>query len=340
MSVKLKRNLLLITLFFILVIITLVHYINTRTYYNSPTTYGSTAGNLYNGGLFCQQGDLVYFSNFEDDGALYRMDLNFNNVEKISDDKISYINADNHYIYYSRINYTKESGSSNLFSFYNRGVYRIDHDGSNLVLLYKDPSGLLALYGNHIYYQHYNTKTGTTFYPVGMDGANEENINDEPLLPASFYGGSLYYAGVTQDHAIHAMNVETKQDQIIYDGNCYMPIATKEGIYYISLEDNYALCRIDYDGSNKIVIVEEFCSTYNISPDGNTIYYQIDGGDNNRICKIELSTMDSETILDGNYKNIHVTSNYIFFRDFNETKNYAYQPVSGTLKTFHAPVMK
>jgi hypothetical protein len=86
--------------------------------------------------------------------------------------------------------------------------------------------------------------------------------------------------------------------------------------------------------------VDDFCSTYNLSPDGNSIYYQIDGGDNNRICKLDLSTMITETIIDGNYKNIHVTSNYIFFRDFNETNTYAFQPSSGALKTFHAPVIK
>lgn len=340
MNAKLKRNLILITVFFATAIIILIYVITNHTYYNDATTYGSTAGNLYNGGLFCEQEDRIYFSNFNDDGALYKMDLELRKVEKISEDKACFINADNHYVYYSRINYTKESSTKSIFIFYNRGIYRIDHDGSSLTLLYKDPSGLLTLYGNHIYYQHYNTKTGTTFYRVGIDAKNEEKISDEPLLPASFYNGYLYYTGVTNDHFIRSMNVETKQDQIIYEGNCYMPIATKEGIYYLSLEDKYALCRIDHDGSNKTVLVERFCSTYNISPDGNTLYYQVDGGENNRICKLDLSTMTTETIIDGNYKNIHVTSNYVFFRDFNETNIYAYQPSTGLLQTFHAPVIK
>lgn len=340
MSSKLKRNLIIIALFFITAIIILIYIINNRTFYNDATTNGSTAGNLYNGGLFCERNGKVFFSNFNDDGALYKMDLECNHVEKISDDKPCFINADDHYVYYSRINYTKESAPQSVFIFYNRGIYRIDHDGSNLTLLYKEPSGLLSLYGNSVYYQHYYKQTGTTFYRVGIDAKNEEKINNEPLLPASFYNGYLYYAGVTEDHFIHAMNVDSKQDQVIYDGNCYMPVATKEGIYYISLDDNYALCRINYDGSNQTKLVDRFCSTYNISPDGNTIYYQVDSGDQNRICKLDLSTMITDTIIDGNYKNIHVTSNYIFFRDFNEANTYAYQPLTGELKTFHAPVIE
>lgn len=339
MSNKLRKSLLLVALLLAFAAFVLYTYLKSITYYNDDTTYGSTAGNLYNGGLFCEQDGDIYFSNFNDDGALYKMDLNCDNMKKISNDKPSYINADDHYLYYSRINYTKEASSQSVFTFFNRGIFRINHDGTNSLLLFKDPSGLLSLYGNQIYYQHYNLDTGTTLHQVDINSKNDIKLSNEPLIPASFYNGYLYYAGVTEEHNIHVMNAKTKETRILYEGNCYMPIASEDGIYYISLEDNYAICRIDLDGSNKTIIVDEFCSTFNLSPDGKTIYYQVDGGNQNRLGKIDLTKMTLETIVEGNYNNIHVTSNYVFFRDFNKTITYAYQPKNGEVSTFRAPVL-
>ena len=339
MSNKQKKYLISIPLILAAIAFVTYTYLKSITYYNDDTTYGSTAGNLYNGGLFCEKDNTIYFSNFDDDGALYRMDLNCDKLKKISDDKPSYINADDHYIYYARKNYTKEASTQSVFASMNRGIYRLNHDGTNLFRLYQDPSGLLSLYGNQIYYQHYNSKSGTAFHQVDIDSKNDKKLSNEPLAPASFYNGYLYYAGVTEEHYIHAMNAKTKEARIIYDDNCYMPIATKDGIYYISLDDNYAVCRIDLDGSNKTILVEEFCSTFNLSPDGSIIYYQVDGGDQNRLDQFDLATMTSRTIRAGNYKQIHVTSNYVFFRDFKDTTTYAYQPKNGDLKIFRAPVI-
>ncbi len=334
MSQKYKRNLVLIFLAFIIIVVVLVLKYSNRTIYNDEHVIGNTAGNLYNGGLFCEQGGSIYFSNSEDDGALYRMDSNFTDIDKLSTDKACFINVDSNYIYYSRINYAKENPSDNIFIFLNRGIYRIDHNGNKIIKLYKDPNGLLSLYGNRILYQHYTNNTGITLYEVGIDAKNETKISDDPILPASYHNGYLYYAGAGEDHNIHAMDIETKQDSIVYSGNCYMPIATEKGIYFISLADDYALCFLDYSSQEPVTLVDDSCSFYNISADCNTIYYQVDGGDNNRICKLDLTSGVTETIMDGNYKNIHVTSQYVFFRDYDETNTYAYNPSSGELNTF------
>lgn len=42
---------------------------------NPEGTIGNTAGNLNNGGLFCQVDDKIYFSNAYDDNRLYVMNL-------------------------------------------------------------------------------------------------------------------------------------------------------------------------------------------------------------------------------------------------------------------------
>ena len=65
---------------------------------------GNTAGNLYNGGLFCEYDGTVYFSNPSDGGKLYSMSPDGSNLAKLCDDTVSYINADEHYLYYVRNN--------------------------------------------------------------------------------------------------------------------------------------------------------------------------------------------------------------------------------------------
>lgn len=324
-----------------LIIFVLLYNKNEQVHFNTKDYIGNTAGNLYNGGTFCEQDGRVYFSNFNDDGTLYSMDLECNNVMKINDDKARYINVDENYIYYSRENNTKVKPTKSIFLFYCSGIYRINKDtGNEIVQLYREPSGLLSLYGNTIYYQHYSANTGIQFYSVGIDAKNETMLSGSPILPASYHEGSMYFAGADLDHSIYAMDTTDNTVKSILNSNCYMPIARPEGIYYISLEDNYALCRIDYEGNNKTVLIDEFCFTYNISVDGNYIFYQVDGGDNNHLGQLNLATMDRKVILEGDYKQISCTSNFIFFRDYNGANVYAYKPHNGELRLFQPPVIQ
>lgn len=339
MNLKLKKSfLILIAICSIFAII--FFYNNTQdTEFNTEDIIGNTAGNLYNNGLFCEQNGRIYFSNMKDDGSLYSMDTECTNMVKIYSDKVKYINGDSHYLYYSRVNNTKENRPQSTLSFNNYGLYRINPDGSNIKLLEKEASGMLSIFKNTVHYQRYTPRTGLQLYSVQIDRKNNKKLTEDALLPASYYNGMMYYSGVSGDHDIHSLSMDTYVPQTIYSGNTFMPIATKDGIYFISVEDNYSLCRIDLNGENKTILVDEWVSTYNISLDGNTLYYQIDGGDNNRISKLDLLSMTEETIRDGNYKEIHVTSNYMFFRDFNEANIYAYRMTSGNLSTFHPPVL-
>ena len=71
------------------------HYLSNRTHFNEGYVNGNTAGNLYNGGLFCEYDGTVYFSNPSDGGKLYSMSPDGSNLAKLCDDTVSYINAEN-----------------------------------------------------------------------------------------------------------------------------------------------------------------------------------------------------------------------------------------------------
>lgn len=339
MSKIIKRSLLILVVICCCVGIGIWTYSRERIYYNEEGTIGNTAGNLYNGGLFCEIGDTIYFSNPSDDGALYSMSSDCTGVKKLSVDKAASINADEHYIYYSRRNYDKQNPSYSVLNFRNTGIYRINRKTGTLKMLYDGANGISCLADNTIYYQHYDTSTATQLHKVDIDGKNAERVSTDASIPASVRNNLLYYAGVMTDHYLHALNLTSGGNLIISYDLCYMPIAMPGGIYYISIEDGYQLCRIDYMGGEPEILVSDMCTIYNITPDENYIFYQIDGGADNRIAMLDLTTGITSTLMDGDYKWIHITSNYVFFRDYGDTTTYAYNRLSGELSTFHPPVI-
>ena len=307
---------------------------------NDGTVLGSTAGNLYNGGLFCEYDGIIYFANHNDDNSLYRMNAaDCSDIEKLHHDRVCYLNADENYLYYSRMNHQKEDGSASIFTLFNTGLYRVNRSNAkNLQSILTKPCGLTLLYGNELFYQHYEEGEGLSLHRVGTDGENNIELSSEALLPACVNRGLFYYSGVNKDHDLHILNPDTGETSTLLERSTYLPIVCEEGIYFMTLGD-YAIHRYDMVTGTSQKLISEPCATYNISNDGRYLYYQVDRTDNNRICVLDLETMTSTTILEGDYSQIHVTSNYVFFTDFMETTVYAYATDnSGVLSLFNPPV--
>lgn len=98
----------------LIIAIWLIHFFHTKTRFNDTYVNGNTAGNLYNGGMFCEYDGTVYFANPDDNYRLYSMSLNGDDVKKLSNDTATFINADEHYIYYARNNKAENSDFSFL----------------------------------------------------------------------------------------------------------------------------------------------------------------------------------------------------------------------------------
>lgn len=307
---------------------------------NDGTVLGNTAGNLYNGGLFCEQNGVIYFANHNDDNSLYRMDAaSCSGIEKLHHDRVCYLNADENYLYYSRMNHQREEGSASIFTLFNTGLYRVNRkNGKNLHCIYYNPCGLTLLYGNELFYQHYEEGKGLSLHRVGTDGENNSEFSSDALLPACVSDGLFYYAGVNKDHYLHTLNPATGETATLLERSTYFPMVSNGSIYFMTLGD-YAIHRYNPTTGTSEKLISEPCATYNISNDGRYLYYQVDRTDNNRICVLDLDTMTSTTILEGNFSQIHVTSNYVFFTDFAETTVYAYTTDnSGLLSIFNPPV--
>ena len=311
-------------------------YSANRTYLNNEKEVGNTTGNIYNGGLFCEKNGKIYFSNDADNGSLYVMDSNLSNMRFLHPDKAVYINADENYVYYVRANYSRDNNSGSIFVYNNAGVYRVKQNGTNLKVVSNSPGAYLTLSGNYLYYQHYDVEDGLFLYSNKIDLSGERPIIREAVIPSAVINNKLYYAGYEKDHNIDAVDLTDGASKTSFEGSYVYPVFYGGYIYYLDASDDYKLYRMKQDGSKPTLLVKERCSTYNITTDGKYLFYQVDNGKKNRICRMDLKTKKSETILKGVYKEINVTKNYIFFKDFNDKNTYVISAFANSkVSTFH-----
>lgn len=290
-----------------------------ETVMNDTYVNGNTAGNLYNGGYFCEWNGTIFFSNPNDSGKLYSMDSNGGNLKKIVDDVPTYINVDEDYIYYARSN-----SSDNLdFSFgtvNQNALVRIDHKGNKVLVLDDEPSIYAALLGNYIYYIHYEQEEASTLYKVRIDGEEREKVMSDPVFTCSTDGQYFYYNGMYTDGDIHKYDTATNSTSVVYEGNCYKPIVTENDVYYIDGDNNYALVHTNLTYGNPTYVTTDSVDAYNVY--GSYIYYQRYDKDGSALCMIKNDGTDFRVIEEGDFCDIHVTSHYIFFREYHSGSMY------------------
>jgi hypothetical protein len=317
-----KRTVIILTILTVAAFAGVIFYSKGRTYENSEEEIGNTAGNIYNGGLFCEQDGKIYFSNDFDGGSLYVMNSDCTNLRKLSADKAVYINVDENYIYYVRANDPSENNAGEAFLFNNTGVYRIFQNGTKLKAITGAPSSNLILKGNVIYFRSYDVENGIDLYKYNIDGSKQRLLVKDNVAPAAVADDNIYYTDYTKGSSIRALSLSSFTENTFYKGNYLYPIFMGDYIYYIDTEKNNRIYRMKKDGSDPELLVDEPCSAYNITNTGKYLYYQITDKKKNSICRINLETMKSDTLLKGKFKQISVTKNYVFFKDLKNEKIY------------------
>ncbi len=319
---KKKGVFIVIGIALVIIVFCIIYYFSEKTYYNDENVDGSTPGNIYNNGLFCQLDDTIYFSNLEDDGALYSMDTKMTTYSKLCTDKVNFINACGKYIVYNRINNKKEHSSGSALVFINVGVYRVHLNGKRMIRLDKSPSTSVHQYGNDIYYHCYDSDDAYSLYSVGLDGENRKQVLKEPVSNAMITNQYIYYTGVSQDHDIYRLSKTSNQKELVKEGNYSQVILKDSTMYCINNDDNYSIVRMNPDGTSESTLVNDRVSTYNITADGNYLFYQADGGDHNGVYVVNLLNGETNLVEAGDYQNLCLTEDYLFFNKFNADSMY------------------
>lgn len=336
---KTLRNILIsIIVVAVLVILILLAKINSSLPENPSDYAGNTAGNLYNRGLFAEDDSYIYFANLADNYRLYRMDHNLEQVTLLNKDSVEYINPDafSEYMYYSRINYRQNTYGNTVFDILDTGIYRFNLKNDVLSRLYPDTCGAVLLAGNTLLYQAHGSDGDFDLCSLSVTEKKPEEtlVTTEYILPVNYYNGLLYYSGVTEDHSLYTYLPGSERASLYADLDCFQPIVTSTGVYFLSQKHNYALYHLPNTSDTATLLADTRISSYNLSTDEHTLFYQVDNGRNNRLCRYDISSGTETTILSGDYKNLNTVSGYLFFTDFAETLCYCYDISSGSVFPF------
>lgn len=338
MNKRVKNIFLFLIVLSLITIVVLLLKITSRLPENPADYVGNTAGNLYNRGLFAEDENYIYFANVADNFRLYRTDHALEDVVCLNKDSVEYINPDasSSYLYYSRINYRQNTYGNTVFDILDTGIYRFDLKRKGLTRLYPDACGSVLLGGNSLIYQAYGDDGNfdTCSLAVNKKSGKPQLITTDYIEPVNYRYGQIFYSGVSEDHALYSLVPETKRSTLVADLDCYQPIVTSNGTYFLSLKHNYALFYLPDTSDTATLITGNRVSAYNLSTDERYLFYQVDNGDDSRLCSYDLVTGNETELLSGNYKNLNTVSGYLFFTDFHETLCYCYDISSKNIYSF------
>lgn len=305
---------------------------------NEPTLCGTTAGNIYHGGLFCEMDDVVYFSNPYDSGNLYRMNVNQENVEKLVSGEISHINAAGNYLYY----YSHSSGNEAGLGFVvgGRGIYRCTLNGQSVTSLNRSTTDGIVVLGSSLYYTNFaegaNGNAYVTLNRMTLNGTDDQMLfEDHPML-GTVQNGTLYFSSMADNYTLLRITSEMESPAVETTRNMYQPIMQNGIIYYLDIHDNYALKSYSiYDGS-QTTIVSDRVDSFNVYKD--IIYYQNCDPDNYALMRVYTDGTGEEIVRTGAFTNINITSEYVYFTEFGSEIPVYQTPTFGSLKvtTFDA----
>ena len=208
----------------------------------------------------------------------------------------------------------------NYVAFYRNALVRIDHDGSNTVVLDTEPSLYAALLGNYIYYLHYSKEDASTLYKVRIDGTEQKEVMDRAVFTCSADGQYFYYNGMDTDGDIHRYDSISDMAVTVYKGNCFQPIVDGNDVYYIDGNTGYSIIHTNLEYDHPTYITRDSVESYNVY--GSYIYYQRFDKNGSALCMIKNDGTEFQVLREGDFCDIHVTSNYIFFREYHSGEIY------------------
>lgn len=302
-------------------ILSVVTYYSKQTVYNDENTAGNTSSNLMNNGLFCEYEDSIYFSNPADEGRLYVMGSDLSDCKRLSTDTVAHINVAGKYIIYARHNQNQTKDNQNVFSISDTGMYRTDKNGKNVKTLFDRVVNNVNLSGNTVFFQQ-NNSSGFGVYRIDIDKSNQKEVFKGPVSPLAIKDGVLYYPGIEDNHYIYQTKLSSTESKLLYKGNAALVTVAGNFLYFLDLDNAHALTRIKLDGSNPTILTDKPTSTYNVTPDGKYLYYQVDNGTENGIYRLDLSTKQEQCLKKGDFCNINTTGQFVFFQKFDEDTTY------------------
>lgn len=292
---------------------------------NPAFASGNLAGNLYNGGYFCEYNGEVYYSNASDRYYLYRIKAD-QSIVKEKEASVFSLNIYDGYLYYSKNSI--KAGNHSYLSSHPYGIYQVNLKTRKRKCLTNSLAPYAALCGNTVLFQEY-TDTSLYFSRAEVGKKDETRILDGGYITACAEGGYLYYAEVNGNHNIYRYNPLNSRTELVYSGNCSQPICIGNTLYFIDLEDGYSLKRVNLSGGEAQIITSEHCINYNT--DGVTVFMEIENSPSGvfGLYRCDVDGTNMVQISAQACKNINMTSEYTYFTYFMDDSAWYRVPTRG-----------
>lgn len=332
------RNIIIATTgaLFIIALFTIT-LLSQRIRLNTDYVTGNTAGNLNNGGLFCEKNGMIYFSNPYDGGCLYSMNADGSDIKKLTTAGVSSINADEHYLYY----YLDSSQSGTGLGYMQRtyGLYRSSLNGKDVECLKRGNAITIQLCGNYLYYQNFDNdnKNGTELFKIKIDKSEDIKVADYNVNPASCINGTIYFAGTKEDHYLYALNAADDSISLIWNGgDVWNPVYENGYFYFMDVSNNYRLCRYSPSANLVEVLTNDRVDFFNVY--GDYVYYQKSSQSEPALMRMHTDGSNLEVVASGVYKNINITADYTYFLSYDSDTPMYRTPTTGMVNvtTFDA----
>ncbi len=317
MENKNKKTTVLAIVFLVIVLLVLggIAVLSTlleRVTPNPPGTVGNTAGNLNNGGYFCEYNGMVYFANAYDLNNLYIMDPDEGQLRKLSNTAVRNILAGGHYLYYFHLASKGEAGNGNVRV--PRSFNRCNLQGKDITSLTRDTVVTGQLVDNRLYLLTAGNQH-PVLYKMNTDKSDRVDLANYNISPACVSNGTIYYSGTQDNHYLYSLNTTTDQSSVVWEGNLCYPIVEGDYVYYMDMGNNYRICRYSMSQEVVEVLTNDRADCFNVG--SGYVYYQKNGRDPQLIC-MRTDGSDKKVVAVGNFTHINMTSRYAYFQDFED----------------------
>ena len=272
--------------------------------------------NLDNLGYTVKNKGRIYYLGYNNGNidGIYKMKLNGNKKEKISDDYGYYLNEDGNYIYYI------DSKTNNLIKMKNNGK-------DKEVFVEKVDSAKMTVFKGWVYYFK-NAK----LYRLKTNWSKKQEILRKSVDRYEIIGNNIYYSYYSNDNYIIAtMKTDgTNNSKINLDAGQIFFI-NKDKIFYLKEvkeqpNEGIQLYEMNLDGKEvkKIADIKGIVNLNSINFYKYYMYYIKEDKDNNlAIYKIKLNGESETKIIDikGYSTLININDDYIYYPDENDNEN-------------------
>lgn len=320
MEAKRKKTLIIVAI--VVAILIIISIIISIILSSSRNNAGKVAGNLNNEGFAVQKGNKAYISNTLIDSGkesaekgLY--EISSKNESKLitKDEYVKSINYYKGYLYYLAIN-KSETGN------YIRQIVKMKPNGEKKQILVDNiettsiGNNSLNVNDGWVYYSNSDNK----LEKVKVNGEKRQQISDEEIEKFQIEDKYIYYT--TRDDDFKRMKKDGSGIEKFENGIASFQVVSND-VYYISKANGH-LMKLNLKDKTDTEVINKKIKTFNIYE--KTIYYAVNEGNEQAICKMKINGKKNEKIVDLESANVFicVVGKWLYYTDKVENSPYYY----------------